>query len=339
MSLRNRCKIELPNQLPASGLTRVQFKTWKEAMIVYLKQNEDFLLFFPGEMYSSWSKTENCSDRIVALHVKDTEENDTEVKKKKRLAKRQADLHTMLNIIGGKTDQYDYDDVLNLSNSLESIWLLLEQSYDIGRKGIQFLELQNITYDKKESPIKFYKKIYHLVMDNLYKKDECFQSIKLEENEKLSPTFLNFIMFYVLEKIDSRLIKQIKEKWGHVLDSNKCLHEMKDIILKGVPDILLKLEQQEEDTSVLSAFNNGDKNVQRGKFQQRSGKFQGNNKRVSGKSFCRLCQTAGEPRRLYTSHNIYACKRWTKKDVEDLRFMMCEMRMDPEDFENSDSDE
>ena len=222
------------------------------------------------------------------------------------------------------TDQYDYDDVLNLSNSLESIWLLLEQSYDIGRKGIQFLELQNITYDKKESPIKFYKKVYHLVMDNLYKKDECFQSIKLEENEKLSPTFLNFIMFYVLEKIDSRLIKQIKEKWGHVLDSNKCLHEMKEIILKGVPDILLKLEQQEEDTSLLSAFNNG------------SGRFRGNSTRVLGKSFCRLCQTAGEPRRLYTSHNIYACKRWTRKDVEDLREFM---RMNPEDFENSDSDE
>ena len=110
MSQRNRCKIELPNQLPASGLTRVQFKTWKEAMMVYLKQNEDFLLFFPGEMYSSWSKTENCSDRIEKLHVKDTEENDTEVKKKKRLSKRQADLHTMLNIIGSKTEQYDYDD-------------------------------------------------------------------------------------------------------------------------------------------------------------------------------------------------------------------------------------
>ena len=82
---------------------------------------------------------------------------------------------------------------------------MIEQSYDIGRKGIQFLELQKIEYDRSESPVKFYKKIYHLVMDNLYKKDETFNSTNLIENEKLSPTLLNFIMFYVLEKIDSRL--------------------------------------------------------------------------------------------------------------------------------------
>ena len=38
---RSRCKVVIPNQLPASGLTRVQFKAWKEAMIKYLKQNEE----------------------------------------------------------------------------------------------------------------------------------------------------------------------------------------------------------------------------------------------------------------------------------------------------------
>ena len=240
MTTKSRCKVELPNQLPASGLTRVQFKTWKEAMMVYLKQNEDFLVFFPGEMYSTWSRTGDNSDRIVQLNSKDTEEGDNDMKKRKRMNKRRTDLHTMLNIIGGKTDQYDYDDVLNMSCSLDSIWIMLEQSYDIGRKGIQFLELQNILYDKKESPVKFYKRIYHLVMDNLYKKDEMFKNVKLEENEKLSPTFLNFIMFYVLEKIDPRLVKEVKDKWGHVLDSDKSLHELKDIILKGIPDILLK---------------------------------------------------------------------------------------------------
>ena len=45
----NKCKIEVPNQLPEADLTRVQFKSWKEGMIVYLKQNEDFLLFLPAE--------------------------------------------------------------------------------------------------------------------------------------------------------------------------------------------------------------------------------------------------------------------------------------------------
>ena len=121
MASKSRCKVELPNQLPASGLTRVQFKTWKEALTVYLKQNEDFLVFLPGGIYSTWSKTEDNNERIDKLDITDKEEDDNEYKKKKRLNKRRTDLHTMLNIIGGKTDQYDYDDVLNMSTSLESI--------------------------------------------------------------------------------------------------------------------------------------------------------------------------------------------------------------------------
>ena len=113
-------------------------------------------------------------DKVLLLEVSEACSNEDE--RKSRLAKRQNDLHTMLNIIGGKVDQYDYDDVLNMSTSLESIWSSLEQTYDIGRKGVQFLELQNITFDKNESPLKFYKRVYHLVMDNLYKKGETQES-------------------------------------------------------------------------------------------------------------------------------------------------------------------
>ena len=225
--------------------------------------------------------------------------------------------------------------MLNLSFSLGSLWILLEQSYDIGRKGVQFLDLHNLSYDKSETPVKFYKKIYHLVMDNLYKKDEVFKSETITENEKLSPTFLNFLLFYVLEKIDPRLIKEVKDKWGHILDSNKSLHELKDVILKGVPDILMKLEQSEE-TSQLSAFQSHNRRFNKG--QSKSNNFQ-KGRRVPGRNFCRLCQTAGEPKRLYLNHNISSCRRWTKKDVEDLRFMICEMSVNPEDFDNSDSDE
>ena len=332
---KSRCKVEIPNQLPASGLTRVQFKSWKEAMIVYLKQNEDYGYFFSGGLYEEWTKAEDFNDRIKSLHNGDSSKDDTEAIQSARLSKRRTDLHTMLNIIGGKVDQYDYDDVLNASTSLNDVWTMLEQTYDIGRKGIQFLELQAITYDKKESPLKFYKRVYHLVMDNLYRKGELFNNVAVTENEKLSPTFLNFIMYFVLEKIDSRLIKQIKEKWGHILDSNKSLHEMKDIIFKSIPDILMKLEQDIE----LSAFNNEGLRKQKGHNRGFGNPANRRNNKFPGKSFCRLCQTAGEPRRLFTSHNMSNCKRWTRKDVEELRYMMCELEIDPNDFEDSDTDE
>ena len=78
--------------------------------------------FFPGEMYAAWTKAEELSYRIVELHAEDVEANDTKDKRRKRLHKRRTDLNTMLNIIGGKTDQYNFDDVLKLSFSLVKLY-------------------------------------------------------------------------------------------------------------------------------------------------------------------------------------------------------------------------
>ena len=79
--------------------------------------------FFPGEMYAAWTKAEELSYRIVELHAEDVGANDTKDKRRKRLHKRRTDLNTMLDIIGGKTDQYNFDDVLKLSFSLVKLKL------------------------------------------------------------------------------------------------------------------------------------------------------------------------------------------------------------------------
>ena len=240
----NKCKIELPNQLPESGVTRVQFKTWKEGMMIYLRQNEDFLHFFPDGMYSSWISAEDNPKRILTLVANDrpvakTGQDQAELDSK-RLSKRQKDLSTMLSIIGRKVDQYDHDDVVNGSTDLQTIWYMIELVYDIGRKGVHFLELEKIKYEKGDSPMKFYKKIYHHVLDNLYKKDDNlkYKGSKMESDEKISPTLLNFMLYFTIQSIDSRLMKKIKDKWGHLLDNDTCLFDLKDTILKAIPDLL-----------------------------------------------------------------------------------------------------
>ena len=76
---------------------------------------------------------------------------------------------TMLRLIGHKVDQYNYNDIMNSSTNLLSIWSMIELVYNIGHKRIHFLELNKIVYEKSESQSKFYKKVYHHFMDNLYK--------------------------------------------------------------------------------------------------------------------------------------------------------------------------
>ena len=341
----NKCKIEIPSQLPDSGLTRVQFKSWKEGMLVYLKQNEDFLPFLPDGKYENWAAAEENKLRITALHADDMPQDLAE--QEQRLSKRQRDLSSMLSIIARKVDQYDYNDVITISTSVNSVWMMIELVYDIGRKGVHFLDLAKLKYETGESPVKFYKRVYHHFMDNLYKKDDAlkYKKSKQPEDEKLSPTLLNFILFYTIQSIDTRLMKKIRDKWGHLLDTETCLHDYKDTILKAIPDLLSRLDTKEFEAnaiSTLSAFQNfrGGRGRGRGgqstsfrRPQARRGGGQGNSR-----LFCRLCQTARSPRHVYTSHNISECDRWTRKDVEDLRVMMCELKYEPDMYPDS-SDE
>ena len=346
---QNKCKIELPNQLPESGVTRVQFKTWKEAMIIYLKQNEDFLHFFPDGMYGTWTCAEENPKRILALAADDRAVAGTGVDQtdldNKRLCKRQRDLATMLSIIGRKVDQYDHDDVVNSSTDLQTIWYMIELVYDIGRKGVHFLELEKLKIEKGDSPMKFYKKIYHHVMDNLYKKDDAlkYKGVSMESDEKLTPTLLNFMLYFTIQSIDHRLMKKIKDKWGHLLDKDTCLHDLKDTILKAIPELVKRLDTKEfeaNSVSQLSAFlpRGGSRGSGRGGGGNNGRQQQGRGRNQNSRMFCRVCFSARSPRHIYTSHNVANCSRWTRKDVEDLRVMMCEMKVDPNLYPDSGSD-
>ena len=348
----SKCKIEVPNQLPESGVSRVQFKSWKEGMIVYLKQNDDYLHFLPGGAYEKWRPAEEFPNRIDQLEANETPADDpttaaTVETRRKLLAKRQRDLCSLLSIIGRKVDQYDFDEVVNSSTSLASIWSMIKLVCDIGRKGAHFLELGKIKYEQGESPVKYYKKIYHHFMDNLYKSGDvlAYKNSQMTEDEKLSPTLLNFILYYTIDNIDTRLIKKIKDKWGHLLDSDKCLHDLKDIILKAVPDLLTKLETKDleansvNSTHQLSAFNTrgGRPFFRRGSSRGGSGQSRPwTNKRTEKK--CRLCQAAGCPERVWSNHNNSDCSRWSRRDVEDLRVMILDMQIDPSEYPESDPD-
>ena len=177
---------------------------------------------------------------------------------------------------------------------------MLEDTYDIGRKGIHFPELSKIKYVNGEAPIKFCKKIYHHFMDNFVRSGDTvhFKNTQLTEDEKLTPSLLNFILFYTLENIDSRLITKVKDKWGHVLDGGKCLHDLKDIILKAVPDIILKLDTKDLE---LNAFNSSRKPFNQFSSNRRRGTSRQVFKRGNGK-FCRLCQASGCSPRMFTMY-------------------------------------
>ena len=54
--------------------------------------------------------------------------------------------------------------------------------------------------------------------------------------------------------------------------------------------------------------------------------------------FCRVCYAARSSRHVFTSHNVANCSKWTRKDVDDLRVMICELNTNPNLYPESSSD-
>ena len=112
-----------------------------------------------SEVFQEESKMISSSvSHLVSVDVTDQDAlpvPDTHGEGVKKLAKLRKNLLTMLSIIGRKVDQFDYDDVMNESTSLASIWNMIELVYDIGRKGVHFLELGKIKYETGESPANY----------------------------------------------------------------------------------------------------------------------------------------------------------------------------------------
>ena len=78
-------KLPPPNQLPEQGLTAVQFKPWKNQMVVFLQQNPQNIVFLPAPprlagqnpmkegIYQNWrpSAQHGIYGRIGELHESD----------------------------------------------------------------------------------------------------------------------------------------------------------------------------------------------------------------------------------------------------------------------------
>ena len=64
-------KIYPPSKLPDRKLTETQFSIWREELEVYLSQEKTFLMFLPGQSYSTWESAEAFDMRIRQLHQQD----------------------------------------------------------------------------------------------------------------------------------------------------------------------------------------------------------------------------------------------------------------------------
>ena len=250
-------KVNPPTQLPTTGVTPISFKVWKSSLIVYLQQRVAYQRFMPGEAYATWTSADNNPDRIAALDANDQPpadggQNQVQIQAAvdARLQDRRLELETMLSQIATLCSTSDYDDIMTYSTGLTWIWQHLEQNYDIQKKGVHFMKLGKITFDKTngESQVAFYKRMRSHFTDNLRQTGDTIQwkdNHVLTENEKLSPILECTIVFLALKEIDPCLPDYVELVYGHQMTQNTTIMEMQPAIFQAIPRLLSEIEVKE----------------------------------------------------------------------------------------------
>jgi hypothetical protein len=237
MEIKTTIKLNQPKELPANGLTTVQFKPWKNHITTYLMQDPDNQEFLTGGMYEEWiaasDNPDKTGERISIVQVKtedmtmhenmltpflgDVSLHDVKTKnyhrellveakekqRKKLKAARNNQLARMIQHIASFVHYTEQDDIVQNSNSVRWIWMYLEDHYNIAPKGANFLRITKHHYKSGVLPATVYKEFRASFLDNLRKKDEPVGTrkpgAKVKEDEVLTPSFEDAIVLWTLE--------------------------------------------------------------------------------------------------------------------------------------------
>ena len=85
--MASRIKISKPERLPREGITDTDLNTWKNELLNYLGQDDDFDNFTESGSYPAWEAAENNRNRIEAHAAPDAA---TDLKKRRKQLSRSA---------------------------------------------------------------------------------------------------------------------------------------------------------------------------------------------------------------------------------------------------------
>ena len=325
-------KIYPPNQLPNEGVTDVQFKIWKEELEIYLETEDKFEKFFPGGRYANWEAAESFEGRIQTPVEPDTETN---------LPRIQKDLRQFVALVAKYVHQDYYNPIVRHSTSLSWIYNKIREDYDIQQQGVHFLNIMDLVWDPtaQTTPTGFYNSYRSAIIGNLAKQGAFikWKNTTLSEDEKLTPSHEDLILLNVLTLLHPKLPAYIKETYGHKLGKEHRLMDYKTEILTKAKQYIQEIENPQfsklaiQETPQCHAAQTLPLKQNRYDVQMNTKPFQPTRFKTSQRTtlptrrntyqlspFCRVCQLAGQPRSMFTSHYLgeTSCPTLSDKDKQ-----------------------
>ena len=386
-------KLHGPEKLPAQGVTRVVFKPWKNHMLNFLAQDLDNHRFMENGAYSTWRPLQHhpppnsripelaANDNVTNLELRaylgDTPEqfaarplNEKDEAKvtaqAEKLNMRNAQLAKMIQVIKLYLHHNEQTEIDNDCSSVSWIFEFLEKRYNIQSRGVNLLKLADCKYKSGDDYHTYYRELYSSISDNLRRKeDNDLNGAKLAEDEKISPTFKDFIILSALNNIDPRLPAKVKQDYELQLNQKGVyLSDIQVSIFQAIPSMLESLNRDANLSAVASArslnltdstevsldafsLQGRSRGGGRGSYmgrggggsqpRGRGGSSSGNHwrghdgKRDHSEKYCRLCRVARKPKAVYESHNTGQCGFFTNADRRSMRAELNAMSLDGDD--------
>ncbi len=293
----SRIKISKPERLPREGVSDIDLNTWKNELINYLSQDDNFEKYYDDGPYSTWEAAESNKHRISVACAPDTEQD---------IIKRRKQLNNFITITAGCCYKDHYMTIIEQSTSFDWIWNELKSIYQIVHVGKDFLNIVDIKFDPNSmSATTVYNAYRSKIMENLKPKGTTVKwksNTKLPSQEVLTPTFEDHILLSVLQLIDSRLPLKVREVYGPRMEDSKFLMDFKQDILTNVPKMLDDLEAVETQLNWMH-MGKSQRNHKNSKYDKNR-RYQSQPSKSTGNKFCRLCHLARKPRNQVTNHEI-----------------------------------
>lgn len=303
------------------------FKTWKDNLCYTLSLDPAFKPFLKDDV--TWKKS---TDPAPSRGFTDTAATDTTpiITKESKCAT----LNLMLGQIANYCTIISRNQIIKNSTSLNDIWDKIRQHYGFHTTGSRFLDLAHIKLKAGERAEDLYQRLISFFDDNLLTTDNriVHHSGAVPEDEEISPSLENTIVYLWLERIHVGLPGLVKQRYGAEL-RNKTLATIKPEISQALNSLLEELTTN-EDSRILRMQSSDNRRRQPHSQQQ------GGNSR-SGK-FCCLCRAANRPG--YDGHFLSQCrylpeadrKRFSPSNTRIRNVEAVELGEEDHDFEMND---
>ena len=282
------------------------FNAWKENLIYVLSLDSNFTPYLKAGV--TWGKLTPTDEYRGFL---DDGEEVTEAAARKTKETKVTHLNMLLGQIANFASIISRNQLIKNTTSLNDVWGKIREHYGFHSTGAKFLDFGSVRLKTGERAEDLYQRLLTFIDDNLLTTADKIRhhGTAVTNNEELTPTLENIIVFTWLERIHVGLPGLIKQKYGSEL-RNQTLSSLKSEISQSLDSLLDELKTVDEArvqrSNTYSSYPNKFNNRQSTSFQSRNNQ---------NSRFCCLCHAAKRPS---DSHYLSQCKYLPEGDRKRL---------------------